>query len=207
MSDYNYDDKIKKPRQIGSSPKGEWSQVTKNFKNIVSYTDVLVKGGGKAVKNRRPLGTKFFYDTQKTCTKDDGTECNQHLYFDTVPPPNEELRGTIPGAMYMFRKLDTDDIFSTFSSNSEGTDCVEVTLKTRNNDHVEDVATHCMTLSNASKVDDYNFVDGVNPHTQPESFQNYKKTQIPDDKLIKAYFASLSALGLYIVYCTLKKKC
>ena len=81
------------------------------------------------------MGTKFFYDTQKPCTKDDGTECNQHLYFDTVPPPNEELRGTIPGAMYMFRKLDTDDIFSAFSPNSEGTECVEVTLKTRNIDH------------------------------------------------------------------------
>ena len=47
-SEYSYDNKIKEPKDIGISKKGEWDNVEKNIDGLNSYIDVLISGKSKA---------------------------------------------------------------------------------------------------------------------------------------------------------------
>jgi len=205
-ADYSYDDKIKKPSDIGISKKGDWDSVEKNIVGLTSYIDVIISGDSKAAVGGGPLGDKLFVNTNIKCADEDGVEQDRYIYIDNVPNT-----GLIPGALAKFGEFNVNDITNIFDpGDDEKKICYPIQMQTRNNAHNVADETRHVTLSDIEGINACSFDGNQNPRTLEtckESFSNLHYSKMPDNKLIRLYYGMIGALGLYIVYCTLRKRC
>ena len=77
--DYPYYKYVKPPDKIGMSSAGSLAQLGKNINGLMSYTELLVEGTGKASATGKPLGNKFFLKTGAKCkpvTSKDAADAN-----------------------------------------------------------------------------------------------------------------------------------
>jgi hypothetical protein len=123
-----------------------------------------------------------------------------------------DLKGLIPGTMGNLNVLNPFAIMQAFMSGSTP-DCSAVKLETINNDNLSITETHYVTIVDQANMDPCNFLDGKNPFNGnqcKEIFSNMQKLEpavfLPDDPMVQVYFAILGLLGLYILYCLMKKK-
>jgi hypothetical protein len=211
-TDYSYDNKIKAPKDIGISKKGEWDNVEKNIVGLNSYVDALISGKSRAVIGGQPLGDKKFVDTGIKCKDSDDVEHDRYFYVNNVPH-SKTMGGLIPGAISKFGEFDVNAIGDIFSSSDDNTKniCSPITMQTINNAHSVVDETHHVTIGDQETISPCSYPSGKNPITDEEcteTFSNIRPTQqIPNDNLIKIYYGMIGSLGLYIVFCTLRKKC
>ena len=220
--DYPYYKYIRTPSEIGMSGKGSLSQLGKDIDGLISYVELLVSGGGKASATGQPLGNKFFLKTWGKCTdKATSQDVDRYIYINNVPAGNipfissgagvnfSEFKGLIPGTISNLNAFNPMELFQSFLSGSNH-DCQELTMETIDIYNNKSTESHFVTLIDIQNMDPCIFKDKKNPingNQCKESFSNLKsETQcytcfkIPRDPISQAYFASLGALGVYILY-------
>jgi hypothetical protein len=230
---YPYYKNIKMPSQMGMSDKGTIQQMAKDVAGLISYVELLVSGSGSASATGGPLGNKFFLQTGAKCAAidscsdpNDVSTCKQvdrFIYIDNVPDGNipfissglgvnfSEFKGLIPGAMGNLNVLNPFAIMRAFLSGSTPP-CQPLTMQTISVNNAKSSETQYVTLADIGNMDPCTFPNNKNPVTNAnckETFQNQSQNQneikIPDDPLAQIYFASLSVLGIFILYRIMEK--
>jgi len=226
---YPYYKNIKSPSQIGMSDKGTIQQMSKDIDGLIQYVELLVSGNSKASATGGPLGNKFFLQTGGKCAAIDSctdpsnaSTCQQvdrYIYIDNVPSGDiplissgmgvnfSEFKGLIPGAMGNLNVLNPYAILKAFLSGATPP-CQQITMQTITNDNAKSSESHYVTLTDISAMDPCIFPNGKNPvsgQSCKESFQTTNTVMMPDDPLAQLYFASLGALGLFILYRLMEK--
>jgi hypothetical protein len=225
---YPYYKNIKMPSQIGMNDNGTIQQLGNNINGLIQYVEVLVTGNSNASATGGPLGNKFFLQTgakcvaMDTCTDpNDTSTCQQvdrYIYVDNVPDGNipfissglgvnfSEFKGLIPGAMGNLNVLNPFGIMRSFLSGSTPP-CQQITMQTIDNNNIQSSETNYVTLADITSMDPCSFPNGINPvsgNPCRETFQN-QEVKMPDDPLAQMYFASLSVLGIFILYRLMEK--
>jgi hypothetical protein len=216
------------PSQIGMNDNGTIQQLGNNINGLIQYVEVLVTGNSNASATGGPLGNKFFLQTgakcvaMDTCTDpNDTSTCQQvdrYIYVDNVPDGNipfissglgvnfSEFKGLIPGAMGNLNVLNPFGIMRSFLSGSTPP-CQQITMQTIDNNNIQSSETNYVTLADITSMDPCSFPNGINPvsgNPCRETFQN-QEVKMPDDPLAQMYFASLSVLGIFILYRLMEK--
>ena len=220
--DYDYWKQIKSPSQLGMSTKGSLSAIGKDVDGLINYVDLLVSGGGSASKTNGPMGNKFFLKTAATCKDKASSEVvDRYIYINNVPDGtipfisgamgsnSSNLEGLIPGTIGNIAALNPMLIFQAFMSGSQP-ECQEITLETidsHNNKGTESRHVTTVDLKNMNPCDfepvlDKNPISGKSCR---EGFANIKRGQIPDDFLVKTFYASMGMFGVYLLFCIMVK--
>jgi len=110
MTSYNYAANVRTPGAIGMSPDGTLTALGNDITGLISYTQLLVEGSGKASATGQPMGNKFFLKTMGTCQDiDTGDTVDRYIYINNIPMGNipfisesiggnfSSFRGLIPG--------------------------------------------------------------------------------------------------------------
>jgi len=231
---YEYWKQIKSPSEMGMSDEGTLYALGQDFVGLGEYLGVLVSGKSNAQKSNGPLGNKFFLQTGGKC-KDINScegqaegcqmqEVDRYIYINNVPSGNipfissglgenfSELRGLIPGSMSNLNALNPFTIMQAFLSGTTP-DCSSVKLETINSDNLKSTETHYVSIVDQANMDACSFIDRRNPingNTCKETFSNMHKLEpavyLPDSPVVQFYYAILGVLGIYILYCLMKKE-
>jgi len=218
---YQYYNNIKLPDEIGMSSDGSLSALGDDVDGLIAYVELLVSGEGKASSTGRPLGNKFFLKTGAKCKDVETTEeVDRYIYVDNVPAGNipfissglgvnfTEFKGLVPGAMSNLNVLNPYAILQSFLSGSTP-DCKNITMQTIDINNNISSETHYVTVVDIQNMDPCSFPDGKNIITNEQCKEAFKNTNIakdaesvilPKDPLAQLYFASLSLVGIYIIY-------
>jgi hypothetical protein len=224
--DYNYANNINAPSDIGMSDSGSLSALAKDVGGLISYVELLVEGTGKASKTGQPLGDKFFLQTGAKCV-DTATnnEVDRYIYVNNVPTGNipfvssgmgvnfSEFRGLIPGTMSGMNVFNPFNIMRGFLSGSKPS-CQEITMEVIDVNNNKSTETHYVTTVDINDMDPCIFSNGKNPisgQSCKQAFNNMNdindyELKLPNDKFVQLYYAGLSALAIYILYCMYSKK-
>ena len=227
--DYPYYKYIKEPSAIGMSDKGTLKQMGKNIDGLIGYVELLVTGKSKASATGQPLGNKFFLKTGGKCldksTDPEGVEVDRYIYINNVPLGNvpfissgagvnfSEFRGLIPGTISNLNAFNPIGLMQSFLAGSNP-DCDEITMETIDTYNNKSTESHFVTAVDAKRMDPCAFPNKINTVTNVkcrETFSNMKNQlnnyecvdyhfKVPDDPIAQAYFASIGALGIYIMY-------
>jgi hypothetical protein len=230
---YPYYKNIKSPSQIGMSDKGTIKQMSKDINGLIQYVELLVTGKSKASATGGPLGNKFFLQTGAKCLAIDNcsdpsnsSTCQQvdrYIYVDNVPDGDipfissgmgenfSEFKGLIPGAMGNLNVLNPFAIMRAFLSGSTPP-CQELTMQTIDVSNNKSSETQYVTLVDIQNMDPCTFPDKKNPVSGAkckEAFQSGVSANatpvMSDDPIDQVYFASLGAIGLYVLYRLMEK--
>jgi hypothetical protein len=221
---YPYYKNINTPKQIGMSPNGNLQSLGQDINGLIQYVELLVTGDSQASATGGPLGNKFFLKTGGKCV-DVATEqqVDRYIYVNNVPNGNipfisqglgvnfSEFKGLIPGAMGNLNVLNPFAIMQSFLSGSTPK-CQELTMQTIDNNNNSSTETHFVTLVDIKNMNSCDFQNGVNPVNNQrcvETFTNNDEksndVSLPSDILAQLYYSSLAAVGVYILYCLMKK--
>jgi len=139
--DYPYAKAIATPKELKMSSKGTLSALGNNIGGIVSYTQLLIEGTGKATKTGKPLGNRFFLKTGGKCIDKNKKEHNRYMYVDNIPNGNipllsgasganfGDLKGLIPGIVTDMGVLNPLTIMSGFMMGNKPR-CRQISMKT-----------------------------------------------------------------------------
>lgn len=228
---YDYAKNIRTPREIGMSDRGTLSALGNDIQGLISYTEVLVTGQSRASSTGRPLGNKFFLNTGGKCKdvnscKGKGKDCEppevaRYIYINNVPMGNvpfissgmgvnfSTFKGLIPGVISNMNVLNPFEIMQAFMIGSTP-DCQPVTLETIDVNNNRSRETQFVSKVDLQNMDPCVFSDRKNPISgQPcrETFASNEEDDImlPEDPIVQLYFAGLSVILIYIVYCMMHK--
>ncbi len=190
--DYPYYKYVKSPDQIGMSSAGSLSQLGKNINGIMSYTELLVEGTGKASATGKPLGNKFFLKTGAKCkplaktaadaseeeasSEEEPVKEDRYIYINNVPQGNipfissgmgtnfKEMRGLIPGTLSDLNAFNPMTIMSGFMEGSEP-ECDQITMETIDTYNNRSTESHYVTLTDISNMDPCSFPNKKNSQT------------------------------------------
>jgi hypothetical protein len=225
---YPYWKNIKMPSEMGMSDKGTIQQMANNVSGLIGYVELIASGGGAASKTGKPLGNKFFLQTGGKCIdKDTGKDAERYIYINNVPDGDipfissgmginfSELKGLIPGVLSDLNVLNPFAIMGSFMAGSKP-ECMPITMQTIDNNNVVNNQTQFVALADITNLNACSFPNKKNPVSGQvcrETFENEKKSTLqygelimPDDPIVQLYFASLSLLGVYILYKMIEKK-
>jgi hypothetical protein len=230
---FSYSKIIMSPAQFGAGPGA--GKFDKNISALASYTDILLTSNTRAnCINPQALGDQYFLKTSGTC-KDPNTNelVPRYLYISHQPESSNDnnplnsaddankgfpFNGLIPGIISNMGNLNLFGIFGAFAADGNPK-CTEVTLSStrnlpgnvcENSNTYELYNTQFITEDDAKKVDPCSFKGGYNPHNK--KYCNYYKegfetmASIPNDSLVYLYYTLFGAVGLYVLFCFLKKQ-
>ncbi len=230
--DYPYYKYVKSPDKIGMSSAGSLAQLGKNINGLMSYTQLLVEGTGKASATGKPLGNKFFLKTGAKCkpvlNKEDASEKeDRYIYINNVPQGNipfissgmgtnfKEMRGLIPGTLSDLNAFNPMTIMSGFMEGAEP-ECDQITMETIDTYNNHSTESHYVTLTDISSMDPCSFPDKKNPQTgakckeaftprRPLNPAPFISNQTNNPLGVQLYFTLVGILGIYIVSQLCKK--
>lgn len=218
---YDYWSKIKSPSEMGMSSDGSLSTLANNFAGLISYSDLLISGGGEASKHEGPLGDKYFLETAATCSdKKTGKTVTRDVYINNVPDGNipfiksgmgksfSKSKGIVPGIMGNAASLNPMKLLQAFMIGSNP-ECQSVTLETINADGDKSSDTKFITTVDLQNMNACWFTDGKNPVSGDSCSEGFalRPKNIKHDRLIQLYYGALGVLGLYILFkCLYRKK-
>ena len=172
-NNYDYSKYIKTPKNMGITVGESLRNVEDGVAGIFSYVKLLVEGKSNASKTGKPLGNKYFLETEQNCIVESTQEkVKRSLYFDNVPSGTvgvlkdtgdnfSEFKGLVPGAIEDVMALGKIDFFAAF--NDVGIPkCLPVKLKTIDINNNEGSATQYVTLSDIEAISPCNFIKGPN---------------------------------------------
>ena len=222
---YPYWKNIKTPTEIGMSDKGDLQTMGNDINGLIQYVEVLVTGKG-ASSTGGPLGNKFFLQTGGKCMDIDSKKpVDRFIYVNNVPQGNvpfissglgvnfSEFKGLIPGTISNLNVLNPFTIMQSFMSGSTP-DCAAVTLQTVDINNNTGSETNFVTLVDLKNMDPCSFPNGQNKFSNQscrQTFINRKEEEetsisLPNDPIVQFYFASLSIIGIYVLYRIMMKK-
>ena len=220
--DYPYYQNILTPQQIGMSANGDLTTLGNDIEGLISYVEVLVTGNSNASATGGPLGNKFFLKTGAKCMATDTNQpVDRYIYVDNVPTGNipfissalgqnfTDFEGLIPGAFGNLNVLNPYGIMQSFLSGSTPP-CQELTMQTIDVNNNQSTETEYVTVVDIQNMDPCSFQSGSNPLSGKSCQQaftnrthkkkNNQSVSLPSDPLAQLYFASLAAVGVYVVY-------
>jgi len=220
--DYPYYKNIKSPSQIGMSSDGNLAALGRDVNGLISYVELLVSGGGKASATGKPLGNKFFLKTGAKCMDTTtNTSVDRYIYINNVPQGNipivssgmgvnfSEFKGLIPGTISDLNVLNPYSIMTSFLSGSNPK-CQQITMQTIDINNNVSNETHYVTTVDIQNMDPCSFSNKKNPITGASCKEAFVPEEpgitIPKDTITQLYFASLSALIIYLIYKIMTKK-
>ena len=176
-NNYDYAKYIKTPKDLGITVGDSLENVENGVAGIFSYVKLLVEGKSNASKTGKPLGNKYFLETEQNCINQNTNEkVKRSLYFDNVPSGTvgvlkdtgdnfSEFKGLVPGAIEDVMALGKIDFFAAF--NEIGVPkALPVKLKTIDINNKEGSATQYLTISDIEDISPCNFVSKTNPVTE-----------------------------------------
>ena len=200
--DYPYYKYVKSPDRIGMSSAGSLAQLGKNINGLMSYTQLLVEGTGKASATGKPLGNKFFLKTGAKCkpinvaqtTENEAEPVNEdrYIYINNVPQGNipfissgmgtnfKEMRGLIPGTLSDLNAFNPMTIMSGFMEGAEP-ECDQITMETIDTYNNRSTESHYVTLTDISNLDPCSFPNKKNPQTKAkckEAFSSMRSSTL-----------------------------
>jgi hypothetical protein len=187
---------------------------------------------GEPLGNKYFLKTGAVCQATDSCSTDGSgnTTCSntdRYIYINNVPSGNipfissaagvdfTDFRGLIPGVLEDAGVLDPTAIFSAFTEPAVPP-CQQITMETIDVNNNHSTETQYVTTSDISNMDpcifntsQYNSVNPVTGAACKESFKNgvanNAEVVMSDDPIDKLYFAGLACVGVYILYCIMKK--
>ena len=234
--DYPYWNNIRDPKSIGMSDEGSLSAMGRDINGLIQYVEVLVTGGGASSTGGPLGNKFFLQTGGKCSDIKTKQEVDRYIYINNVPMGNvpfissglgvnfSEFKGLIPGTMGNLNVLNPYTILSSFTSGATP-ECQELTMQVIGptppglnggiglGPNAKGVETHFVTTVDISNMDPCNWSGGKNPVTGipcRETFENINPSiisnSLPNDPFIQFYFACLGLLGLYILYCIMRKR-
>jgi hypothetical protein len=169
---YEYSKYIKTPSDMGIEVGSSLSNVENGVAGIFSYVKLLVEGKSNASKTGKPLGNKYFLETQEDCIVESTNEkVKRSLYFDNVPSGAvilkdtgnnfSDFRGLVPGVVENVISIGKIDFFSAFTQTGIPK-CLPVKLKTIDINNNESSDTQYVTISDIDGISPCNFVKEPN---------------------------------------------
>ena len=204
---YDYAKNIRTPREIGMSDKGSLSALSKD---------------------------KFFLNTGGKCKdvnscKGKGADCEpsdaaRYIYINNVPIGNipfissgmgvnfSTFKGLIPGVISNMDTLNPFGIMQSFMIGATP-DCQPVTLETIDVNNNKSRETQFVSKVDLKNMNSCLFLNKKNPITgQPcrETFSSNNEEvdddiMLPEDPIVQLYFAGISIVLIYIIYCMMYK--
>jgi len=220
--DYKYWKQIKSPSQMGMSSEGSIPTIASDVAGLIAYVEVLVTGRGNASATGKPLGDKFFLKTFATCKdKSSGEVVDRYVYVNNIPDGSipfissgmnmnfSEMEGLVPGIMSNLSAMNPMLIFQAFMAGSQP-ECQEITLETIDVNNNRGSETRHVTTVDIQNLNPCSFPNKQNPVTKEicrEAFTNMrtKRSSIPDDFLVKLFYASLGVMGVYLLIALMKR--
>ena len=229
---FSYSKIIKSPANFNAGPgSGQFGQ---NMRALNSYTDLLLTSDTEANCLRpSPLGDQFFLKTSATCKDpNSGEKVSRYIYVSHQPEHssnNDPLNsssadggsyrfdGLIPGIINNMFNLNIFGIFSAFSQD-DNPDCVLVELSSTrdlpgnicsSSTNYNTYNTRFISKNDAEKVDPCSFRNGQNPYNKKYCQYNVEGLEnmasIPNDSLVYLYYTLFGAVGIYVLFCFVKK--
>ena len=233
--DYDYSAQIRPPSGsggLGMSSKGTIGALTSNVKGLMGYVKVLVTGTG-ASKTGQPLGTKYFLDTIMKCNDTITDEkVTRSIYINNIPdgtiplpiPRNgmsmqfPAFRGLMPGLMSNLAQLNPMKILQAFTTGPSPY-CQKITMETSDSNNRKGQATAYVTNDDINVMPKswFNLKGHPKPNTNDPKKQgfttmhslqpaNVNYSKMPNDLLVRIYFALLGLLGMYFLLKMLLRK-
>jgi hypothetical protein len=205
---YPYYKYIKSPEALGASSKGNLTALGNDVKAITSYVGVLVTGQSSA-QTVSPLGNKYFMNTGATCTAPDGSTQSRYVYINNMPTgsipfmegvQSKNLQGLVPGALEDMSYINPMKLFTAFS---KGTNCQQITMDTRDIQNNSTTETEYVLNDDIAEYNPCWFPGGVNPVTNKPCIQ---AMTLPRDPSVQLYATCIGVVGIYILFCLLRKK-
>ena len=174
---YSYFKEIKTPGEMGMSGSGSLSALAKDISGLVSYTELLVTGGGNANMTGKPLGNQFFLKTGGTCKdKDTGRQADRFMYVNNIPDGSipfissgmgvqfTTFEGIIPGILSDLNQLNPLGILKGFMEGSNPP-CQNVTLPVTGQDGITSTEIRHVPISEIEGIQPCVFPGKHNPVT------------------------------------------
>jgi len=173
-NNYKYYKYIKTPKELGITVGDSLSNVENGVAGIFSYVKLLIEGKSNASKTGKPLGNKYFLETEQNCIdKYTNKKVKRSLFFDNVPTGTigilqdtgddfSEFKGLVPGAIEDVMAIGKIDFFSAFTEVGVPK-CLPVKLKTIDINNKEGSDTQYITLSDIEAISPCNFITKTNP--------------------------------------------
>jgi hypothetical protein len=216
---YHYYKNIKSPAEITMSDKGTIQEMGKDINGLIQYVSLLVNGKSTASTRDGPLGNKYFIKTGAKCSaidkckdKNNASTCGQtdrYIYIDNVASYNIPFISSDLGIN--LNVLNPFSIMNDFFSGSPP-QCQEITMQTIDINNNQSSETHYVTLADIQNMDPCIFTNGKNPVTGSKCKEPFKtgvsanaSPVMSDDIMDQIYFASLSCVGIYILYRIMEK--
>ena len=175
--DYPYYKYIKSPSAMGMSSKGDMKTLAKDVSGIQSYISVLLS---------------------------------------SITGNISDAKGLFPGILSNLNVLNPNDLLNVFNTNITP-QCMPVNLQIINDKNVVSSETNYIATMDIENMDPCSFPNKINPVTKAKCSEGFvsniqksaasdaASVMMPDDPLVKLYYAGLSALGIYILYRLMKK--
>jgi len=196
MTSYNYAANVRTPQAIGMSPDGNLKALGKDITGLISYTQLLVEGGGNASATGEPMGNRYFLKTLGTC-RDINTKniVDRYIYINNIPTGNipfiseslgggkiSSLRGLIPG---MFSGLDVFNPITIANGFTAGSmpSCRPITLETVDTNNNIGSETHHIADVDIESIDSCLFENKKNPVTNRGCVEGF------DNSHTKSYYS------------------
>ena len=178
--EYKYYKYIKTPEDMGMSSEGSLEVLGKNIKGLMSYTQLLVTGGGNAngSTSGHPLGNKFFMDTGATCVDvETSNNVPRSIYIDNVPGGTipfltsgtgvqfSEFEGLVPGTLENITRINPLKIFKTFTTGANPK-CRALRMEVISKDNETSFETKYITEDDILDIPPCSFIEKKNPVTK-----------------------------------------
>jgi hypothetical protein len=177
MTSYNYAANVRAPRAIGMSPDGNLRALGNDITGLISYTQLLIEGTGKASATGQPMGNRYFLKTMATCRDNDsGDIVDRYIYINNIPIGNipfiseslggniSKFRGLIPGLSSNLEVFNPATITRGFTAGSMPT-CRAITMGTVDVNNRVGSETRHVTDVDIESIDPCLFKNRKNPVT------------------------------------------
>jgi len=215
---YNYGDYIKTTSEMGMSGAGNFTALGNDIAGLISYSDLLIEGGGKA-RVGGPLGNRFFTKTGTKCQPSSKRgklwipikgkdKADRYLWIDNTTKGKNPFgrgktpfKGLVPGMLENMGALNPMGLMSAFVEGSTPP-CVHIKKQTGPWDKNGKMKTeeHWVSVRDLEGFKTMNeFLNQKNPHTTAEAI-NFK-----NKPLATIYNAGFGVLLIYLLFEFMKK--
>lgn len=190
---YPYYKNVKNPNEMGMSNKGTMNALSKDVDGLIDYIHILVSGKGNASKTGKPLGNKYFLNTQATCVDTaTGQEQPRYIYINNVPSGDIPIlssvsgtnfsayKGLLPGVISNLNVLNPKGLMNAFSTPSKP-ECQSITMQTIDNNNKESTGSYYVALADIKLMDPCFFPNGKNPVTKEKCKQGFVSSMQPSN--------------------------
>jgi len=219
---YKYQDYIKSTDEMGMSGAGNFTALGNDIAGIISYSGLLIEGGGKARKGG-PLGNRFFVKTGTKCQpskkvggkwKPTGKgKADRYLWLDNTTKGKipfisgkSPFKGLVPGMMENLSALNPMSIMAGMVEGSTPP-CTEITRKTGpwNKSGKMKSETHFVAIKDQEGFENMEAFENMKQFLNQKPSKTNYKFNIADKPLANLYNAGFGILMIYLVFQLMKK--